>query len=638
MEFGFEHDRQDLKSDGTPGPTFQKFRLDERAAVRNAGSYIFDPRLISSNAGITVGLVQERNEFGGTASTRLGTLLGYSFDSAILPEKPYSLFLFANRSQNVITQPFGGRSDLTAENRGATLWLRELLLQSTMTFSGRQEVAREDTTVAGQTVRRDERRTVGSFDLTRGFEVADLSARYEFTDLEDRANRIGSFRAHEGSLFYSRDFGEDLNKRWDSRVRFFDRSGFAKSTFLDVDESLRIDHAENLFTDYRYLLSRVTGIGGTTTTHTGIARVQHQLYRNLTTRLQADARFQSLPGGQRDVYGGQVDLAYQRGIPWGGRATVGLGGRFQLEDQRFRTTETFVPQESHTAATPFAVPIPLNNAFVLAANVVVTKTAFGPVPPFCLPAPPGPPTPLAPGRDYTLQVVGNTTQIVPLPCSPGVPGINPGDTIAVDYRFEVSPSLLFATQSWYTNLGVDFNWIALSYTHDQTDQHVLSGRDGRFLEGRRSDRARLDLRREGERWRAQAGAEFEHTDATRLSFTSWRFNQFLSYRLVWNLNVSVSASEAFFQFSRPARTSETYVARGDLEWNPLPGLLITGFAGLHVLRDSQIPMETFREAGVQARFSWGRLDVTPSYTFNTRERGTSESTEHRFLFRLIRRF
>jgi hypothetical protein len=627
-EVRFERDDQDTRIGGTSSE-FRRTRYEEQVGLRNRGFFIVDPRLFTGNLEGRFGLVQEDERVDREERFRNGTLLGYSFDGAILSDKPYVVTLFANRNQSVLTREFGGRSEITFENRGGTFRLREDSVLRDLGFpyfsavlGAREERLKEETTALGRTFRRDEVRTVLSYEASKGFETSDLSLRYEFADLDDRQGVIGSFRTHTAGLTYSLDFGPTLNRRWDSRLQYLNRTGRNPVTFFSADEELRLDHHADLVTDYRYLFSRNEAGVGDTTTHTGIAFLQHRLYESLTSRLAASGTLQDFPAGERISTYGEADFAYRRAIPRRGQLFAGTGGRYQIDDNRFRLPLVAVIDEPHTAPTPLGLGagFTLNNPFVVVSTIVVRNAVTG--------------VQATLGVDYLIVQEGDFTKIVPL--AGGV--IVGGDPLLVSYSFEVNPSLKFSTLSWHGTLGVDYRWIALTAAHRQSDQDRVSGKDGRFLDDRTSDSVRLDLRGDWDRVRAVATAEYQVEDSTRLDFTAWQFSQSVSYRPLLDLLLSLSSQESFTEFTRPRRRSESLSTRGTLDWSPLTGLFVTGFLGLRVFDDSEVPSETIREAGLRARWTFARLEVAPAFTWSDRERGVAETTNLRFDVRVVRRF
>lgn len=630
-----EYARQDTTTGGTPGPTFETFRTEERLSLRNAGAYFFDPRLVTFTLGGTFGLSQERLSFDSTTAKRSGTLVGYEAFIGVLSESPYSLNLFANRDQTITSQIFGGRTEIVRENRGGTLFAKQIYVPSTLGF--RQEVQTEETRTGTVVARRDETRNILTYQGDRGWEDSEASLRYEFIDLSDRVFPNLSYQSHEGNLYYSLEFGPELNRRWDSRMRLFTRTGTAELTTATVDETLRIDHTDRLQTNYRYSLLRVETVGGATTTNVVGFNLRHRLYESLTTDFHLDTIIATLPNGERDTYRGRLDFAYTKRLPWDGRLNVGLGGGMQYDENRFRVQETFVPQEAHTAATPLALPIQLASPFVVVASIVVTKTAVGPLPVGCI-APPGPPTPLVLGRDYTVRTAGDITEIVPIPCAGVIPGINPGDTIAVDYQVAVPTSLTFTTATWRADASVDYRWIRPYIIFERFDQNLVSGRDGRFLDDQRSDTIGTELRHDGQRLRANLVGEARRYTSRRVAYDTVRSNQFVGFTILPELTLTLNADEALFAYSQPRRQTRTVNGRATLNYALNGNLFAEAFAGMRLLKDTLVPTERITEAGLRVRWTLRRIEVEPTLQFFDRRRGEADIKDFRAMLRMIRRF
>jgi hypothetical protein len=632
VEMGYAGDRQQTRSDGIPVNDFEHRRLRERLGIRNQGFSVLDPRLVTGSLGLTFDVFRDRDSFDGTQTSRRGELTGYAFDSTFLADKPYNATLYANRNQNSLTQPFGGRTDVDYENRGVALRLREdSFLRDwgmpyfSSTLRTYQEHVKETTTGLGQTFERDELRNVVAFDGHKGFETADLDLRYELNDLENLAFPAGSFQTRTGGVNYSQDFGPGLNRRWDSRLFYTDRTGLSPTTLLTADERVRIDHYRNLFTDYRYLGTRIETQVGTTDTHEGIFHVQHQLHRNLTTDARVSALRQEFPAGTRSNHAGQLDFTYQRSLPWEGRVFAHAGGRRQIDEVKASTSQINVVDEPHTAPAPLGAGAGflLDQPFVVVATIVVVDTQGG-----------GRVT-ATPGVDYDVVQEGNLTRIVPLL---GSPRIQAGDPLAVSYTYEIDPSIKYSTDSAWLNAGADFRWIAFSVGHEQSDQTLLSGEDGRFLEDRRKDTAQLELRGFWATLQAQAGAAFTRYDSTRLAYTQQRFNQRVSFRALPNLLLALNAEESSTDYTLPERRSQAHSLGLTLDWLAPGGWSTTTFVGRRVYKDSVLPEETIDEASFKARFVYGKLEIVSLVALNDRTRGTFETIDRRFDVKLIRRF
>lgn len=632
MELGFAAERQQTRSDGGPRLDLRHRRFRERLGIRNQGFSILDPRLFTGSLGLSFDLFQDLDRSEGAATSRQGTLVGYAFDSTFVAEKPYSASLFANRNQSSLTQPFGGRTEIELENRGAVFRLREdSILRDwgipyfSATGRAHQERTAESTTGLGQTFRRDELRNVLSVEGRNGFETADLDFRYEFSDLENRALPRLGFQTHAASLNYSLDFGPTLNRRWDSRLSYFARTGLGPMTFFTADEQLRIDHYANLATDYRYLFTNIDTQAGTTSTHNGVFHAQHRLYRNLTTNALLSGIRQELPAGLRNTYAGQLDFSYQRSLPSTGRLFAHAGGRRQLDDNDLEASQVNVTDEPHNAPSPLGggAGFLLEQPFVVASTIVVVDTRGGAR------------LPTTPGVDYDIVAEGDLTRIVPLPTSLV---ILPGDPLAVSYTYEVDPSIEYSTASWWLNAGVDLRWVAASFGHEQSDQTQRSGRSSPFLEDRRRDTAQVELRGAWNAFEGRAGAGYLRYDATRLAYTQQRFSQFASYRPWRNLVLALNAEESSTQYTLPVRRSESQSARLTLDWFAPGGWWVTGLAGRRVFKDSSLPTETVNEASLTARLTYGKLDLATGLTVSDRTRGAFRSNDWRLEARVTRRF
>ncbi len=627
--------RQDTNTTGQAGSRFEDLQAQEQLTLRNTGAYFFDPRLATLTLGGTFGLNQERLSFNGSSDTLNGTLWGYEGSLNILPESPYSLNVFANRNQTINNQVFGGRTESIQESEGASLYAREIYIPSTLSVL--HQNLNNETTSGTVTAQQDQTITAVAYQGNRGWENSEASLYYGFIDLTDHVFPNLSYQSNDVNLFYSLDFGPELNRRWDSRMRFFTRTGTTQLTTATVDELLRIDHTERLQTNYQYSLYWTETAGGATATNIGTFTLRHQLYESLTTTFGLQATIATLPNGEEYTYGGRLDLAYEKRLPGDGRLNIGIGGGLQYTDNHFQAPESFVPQETFTFATPFALPVLLKNPFVVVSSIVITKAAVGSLPAGCI-APPGPPTPLVLGRDYTLNTVGNFTEIVPIPCSGVAPGINPGDTIAVDYRFAVPTSLAYTTESWHANASVDYHWIRPYLIVQGYDQNLVSGHDGRFLNDLRWDTVGLELRSDGQRVRATILGELQNYTTREVAYNAVRSAQFMGFTILPQLTLTLTGSEAWFDYSRPQRHTQTFNGLLTMSYALGANISATATAGIRYFQDTLAPTERSLEAGLQVRWMFRKIEVDPSVGVFDIRRGNTTTKDFQAMLHIIRRF
>jgi hypothetical protein len=640
-----EYDRETSKTKGAPRSTFQDTVAQEILTLRNPTIHIYDPRLLTLSVEGSFGLFQERltETNGQVGDFHYGTLVGYDLLLQVLPGEPLALRLFANRTQSHLPVARPGASEIETENRGGTVEARWLPVPSTLTV--RQELIDEESSVDGVVGRQDETRTYVTYEGFRGFVDAELDLRYEFLNLDDHVFPSLSYQSHEGNFGYSLDFGPESAWHWDSRVRGYTRYGGSYqgvastnlTTFL-VDELLRIDHTDTLQSNYRYLFVSTDTSAGRADTHTATIGVRHQLYESLLTLGTAENIYQDFEDGYKEVASTRLDLQYTKRLPWGGRLRANLGGSFSYEEDRFDKPETFVPQEIHFVTTPFALPIRLRNAFVITSSIVVTKTAKGPLPVGCLPTP-SPPIPLVAGTDYTVRTVGSITEIVPVPCSTSVVGINPGDTIAVDYRFAVSPDLSFITLGWRADVDVDYGWIRAYAAYDSSNEQRVSGFAGPFLDDLWIALVGVELRHDGELLTASALGEVRRYDSTQLAYDTIRFAESVSVGL-WgrDLILSLVADQAQDEYRSEDRTSRRVTGRATLTYLPSSDLLVEASVGAQYLDDTLFPTEQVWDAGLRVSWKIRKLEINPSIFYYDRRRGDVDTSELRAMLQVIRRF
>jgi hypothetical protein len=631
LAFGLERDRTHA-SDGTLDIESKSRRAREGFTIRNEGAYFVNPGLAAANLALSLGWTQDREFGNGTPDSHRATLVGYALDANIFAALPYNGTLYANRTRNLLYAPFS-RSEVAFENRGAIFRLREdsplkergwPYLSATLTAE--QQHTRETTTSAlGQAFSSDEQRTILRADARKGFETADLALHYEFANIHDSTIRNATFRTQSASLDYSLDFGPTLNRRSDTRLYFSTRSGENPINTFTVNQSLHIDHLENLSTGYRYLLTRTDTQAGAPTAQSASFDLTHVLYRNLTTTGQLAASHQDVPAGTLDSASGQLGFKYQRALPWNGKVFAGTSGRATVNDNRLQSSQINVTDEGQSAppALGAGAGFLLNQSFVVASSIVVVDTRGGARLPTAL------------GADYEVFPEGNLYRIVPLATSAV---IQAGDPLAISYTYEVDPALKYRSTSRAVNIGVNFNWISLSIGHEVTDQTAISGQSHGFLQDLRRDTAQLELRGAWNAFQGQANVGTLRHDSTRLAYTERRYGELFSYRPARALAFSLRADRTMTDFTLPVHQTDARSAQLTLDWYAPGGWTTTALLARRVYKDSLQPMETINEASLKARLVYGLLDFTSALTASDRTRGGFETAIWRLAFTAIRRF
>lgn len=629
---GLDTGRDRTRSDDATADIDSKPRRTlEQVDVRNNGYYYLDPRIFSGNASVTLGRISDSFETNGRPLREHSSLIGYGLDATALSGLPYGGNLFAHRNQSVNWQPFG-RTQLDSANRGLALALREdsPLRDRGLPFlsaSARLEQQHtQETTVSalGQSFHRDELRKLLTLDAHKGFETGDLEVRYDHDDLRNPAFPQTNFKSRNAGLNFSWDFGPGLSRRSDSRVLYSSRSGANPLTLMTLDERLRIDHYQNLSTDYSYLLTRMDSLAGRAESHDAAFGVKYRPYRDLSTDGSLNMTRQSLPGGTRDSRFGQANLQYRHEAAERRSVFASASGRYQLNDNRMVTSNIQVVDEGQAAPTPLGAGsgFALNQPFVQAGTIVVVDTRGGALLPTVL------------GLDYEVVQEGSTTRIVPLPTSAV---ILPGDPLAVSYTYSVDPSLEYSTVGESVRAGVDWRWITFTLGHERSSQRKISGQQDLFLQSQRKDSAQIDLRREWDRGRAQAGLGWVRYDSTRLVYSQRRFTPLISYRPTRTLTLSLNGDWTATNYELPLHRTSARGLRASADWYANRWSLTAGI-GRRIFQGSQQSTEAINEANFGARFTYGKLDFSAGFMFAGRHRDPVETSTWRLNFLAIRRF
>lgn len=649
LELGGEYNRE-TTSTGKEERRFQNIRFDERLRLRNRG-FIFDPALLTFSGATTLGLLQDRSSTEGKGTSTLGRALGYSITGDLLTEKPYSLFTFANRSTDRITRDFG-RSDIFSENLGSTLYLKYDLFPSRLGY--RRELFEDAFRSLGLLTTRGEKRDTIFYSGNREWDFSSLDLDYQMSRVKDQ---FFSFLDHTDHRFdgrYRLEFGEELNKFFNSSLNYQARSGQTSFSSLSANQSLALEHSERLASSYSYAFNQAAAVGAQVTSHRGTSALNykplenltsrfnlagslsslpagnqetismsggltHQLYKSLTTSLDLRASLGFLPDGQQTSYGQGLSFGYTKQLPGEGRLSAGLGLAYDISDNRFENAERFVFQEK--LAARFGVPAMLAQSRILSDTILVTDLTGSTV--FRL------------GVDYILSPFGDFTEIIILPTG----AIADGQTLLVSYRHIFSPSAKFSTLTWNYNVAADYKWINPYYSHQSTVPKLISGQDASLLEGETTDVLGLRLSWRNTKLNINLLNEYKKFDSPRLVYSLYQFSQFVGYIPTPTTSITFSSGQSFQNFTFPQREFTSYNGRVSFGWNPLfwP-LSLTSFAGFRTFQGAVKATSYDLGLKITSSLTYGSTEISPWAEYNVTT--WNQTTTRGFLMgvRVLRKF
>jgi hypothetical protein len=637
--FTYGGTRQEFGGSGTASPASTTQIATQYVNVRNQGFSILDPRLITGNIGVTLGLDQVKQQSGDIGQTQRGTLDGYAFDATFFGQKALNAKVWADREQGYSTLSFGGNTKTTISSAGAALnlfqssWLRdaEILPFFDATLQAFQQHTLQQYDFGGVTSADDQIRNVVRFDANNGTETSDLHLHLEYVDFQYPTFTTGSYQSHGASVFYSGDFGANLDMTWNSVIGYDDRVGDIPLQTATISQSLDVFHNSDLRSTYAYNLYQQDSNGLNIVNQNASANVVYTLWRNLTMTASAIGASNRYPNGTVRGATGSVGIDYSRVLPCGGQVFGSAQGSYAHVSDNLATGEVPVIDQAYSAPPAFGVGdgFALNNPFVLADSIVVVVTRGGAR------------IPTTVNVDYTVTTRGNQTRILVLPTSIV---IQPNDPLAISYLYQLPTQASYNTSSQSGTVGADLGWIGLTYNHTQTQAPQVTSGSVTFAGNSTTDTVTGALRGNWNVLTAGLNGVFLNYDSSTLAHKDKTVSAALGYQpfYVFGVNVSVGWSQA--DYSIPVHRSGNTNGRIDLNFFAPP--LLTGydvltatvFALRNKLTDSQIPTQTLNQFGGTLNYTLGKLTLAANARYGDFTIGTGTTKGTQFNLSINRRF
>lgn len=524
-------------------------------------------------------------------------LLGYGLEATLLPYKPYTVDLYARRQSSVLTTSLAPATESETEAYGATLRLKYRVLPTNLSYA---HATTEQTGFYAAHEERDEMR------LNLRHERKDSDTRFDMSQVNRDRTTAGATLSNDnlyGSLLNNYRFDPRGRVQLSSMLSYRDsRSNVSQSSGYLLSEALNWRHTRRFSTNYSLQYSHDDNDGLKIDRTLVSAGLSHFLYENLTTT----ASVSGSRGSQGDSnYGGNLNFAYQRRIPWG-MITASLGQDYRINkpgEGLIRTTETLA-----IAAGDSAV---LANLNVVVATISVTD---------------GLGSPQVLGVDYDIQVVGDSVRIINLKGAPV--------TFVVTYDYQ-SPTFDSATYGQSFGIGLQLwdTWrINYRYSHSQQE----------FLAGIRPDVLAEDTRHTLDtdfRWRwSTTRFLYEDSESTiGLAMTRWRVEEGVNFQPTPTSFLGGSAYYGRTTLKDTGAEDTFYGLRGDYQ-RLLSGNSRVKFEALYAAIDGTT-VKTI-DKGVLAgwEWTWGiwRADATYRY-LNQEDQVSGQTRSRHTLFFGIRR-
>jgi len=580
--------------------------------IESAG-WIYHPALFSYSFGFQPQMKQqiEIHDPGDRGSSKY-YLEAYNLDATLLQLKPYTLHMFGRRHQDPVGNVFTGTTEAETDTYGADLSLKYQVLPTTLSYS------HIDASQRGYYSSDEDRDDYRLF----------MRHNRKKSTTQLNANYSDNVRTSDGVTTRTKSTNNELRNDYnitdDRRIvlnsnltyRWTDSNAFESSN-LRLFERLNWQHRPKLRSNYRFIYdSQDTDTFDRETTTLG-AGLTHQLYENLTTRIDANAFFSDFTGGQEDSYDGSIDFSYRRPVPWGAiNLDAGFGADYTT--RQYDTEDEYIAIINEPHVLRDADITLLNNENVDQDSVVVTDSTGS--------------ITYVENTDYTLEAMGSFTRIIRTTFG----AIANGQLVLVDYRYFSQPA--YDDIVYGQKYGLSFQFrdaMRLAYNFYRADQDILSGTppDNPVDDTIHRAEARLWWR-----W-TDTRLLFEDSDRrSSISTSSWRAEEQLIFRPDPRLFLSLTGHFGFTRIKENDETNETYGLSAEADWQPKPWwrLHLESY-GTRISGDSEKTLDVGLYAVSEANYRIWTSRV--SYRFVNQEDDITDQGRrtHKFIFELIRR-
>jgi hypothetical protein len=462
--------------------------------------------------------------------------LGYFLDAHLLRQKSHSFKLFLRQSRNEFN------STLSPDNVSETDIARTVWIIKNKLFPTTVTVEKNDTTFDDFFSSRDDS-NIFRIESKYVSDKHQLNLLSEYVD-QLREIDVQLIDAKRSLLNMNSHYMFSDSTRLTSTIFTLDsQSDVSDSRSFLWSERLMLQHRPKLRSEYNARFDSRKNNNFHSDTQFLSGALEHQLYENLTTRIDLYTSRDDFDNGEIDVSEADLDLRYRRKIPVGMLAITG-GYAYRVEDNNIDATSSQILNESHVlvgTAQEFLAKSNIDVSSVIVTDI--TKTTI-----------------YVQGIDYFLGVVGESVVI-----ERGLfGGISDGETVLVDYVFATQSPFKSDRRSARFGINLDL-WqiLQLHYNFSRVKEDLISGIRPSDLADDRIQRVGASLR-----WRwSTTTAEYERRETIRTPLTRRQIQQAFVFRMSRAMSFGASASYSETDFKDTGSDTQTVGIAGNLRWD-----------------------------------------------------------------------
>lgn len=535
---------------------------------------------------------------------------GYSIETTWLKSKPYTISLKSSRDRRDDLSSIA--TTVTTESKAdmAALQLSYPVLPTTISYSDTETITEDffRTEFSQQRWQLESRQKTARSDSK--LTISDMTQRRVIRGSSSESDRFLVFLSNNIAFAGGARLITNLN-----HVELISEdSSSSESKNTSINSNLTMPHRDNLNSNYGLSLNKndIQDYGSRSASLQ--AGLRHRLYENLTTTVGASTGKTKFEDGDISSYGGTLNFAYVRRIPWGS-VDMNFGVSERIQDDQVQSDFVQVRGESGTFEG-IATTIILENINADPESVELTDstgTIF-----------------YIEGIDYQVETVGRSTVITRDPFA----GIGDNATVLVNYRFtsKLPAKTGFSSRSYGAQLTVWDKKLRFYFRGNELEERLIEGPAERELRYDKTERAGAQLNLRWSITRIEVEDRESNTTPIKRRVLSQNFN----FRPKPNLSINFGA-----QLNRTELkdTGEKYTARGinaGIGWS-------IGRRGGHLRagafrRDNR----NAEEKGLRVNYRWrfGQWFPLLRYEYTDEYNGFADETRKRELiyFEVKRRF
>jgi hypothetical protein len=564
----------ELEQEHHTGPEYER-RSDHitkrlRLAFRSQG-WIYHPALVKFSVDLRPQFIWKTWQRDTTESKRDEKMLGYSIVTNWLSAKPYNLVVGSQRRRSEYSAATATDVVNVSRSDHVTLNFSQAKLPTKISYRDQTTDSEGFFSTSNESKR---------WQVTSALNVGDHQTRL-VAQREEFVRRIkGSENwSEQQGVFLTDNYKSPNGNMLTSSFRVTENtSRLTDSTRIGLTSSLRLRHRDNLSTSYNFNFTEIDERQYSADTKSMSAVLTHRLYENLTTSLHANGSKAVHNSGELNSYGGGLNFAYSRRIPWG-VLSVGLGGGERVSDDQRVAVFAETRDESHTFVG-ISTQIILDHLNIDVDSISIRNTS-------------GQVTYVR-GIDYEVQIQGRAVVIV----RDIFAGIADDETVLVDYRFAADLPAKTGVSTVNSSLGlVLWQKLSLSYSRNRVKQRLIDGAAPATPISHSGTRFSASFQFK----RSRTRFTMEDRDSTVIPMKGWTFDQSIDFGTSHSVSWGLSASISEFELKDTGNKTRQNRLNANLSWR---GRERKSFRTQVFFGNVQSEDRHTREKGLSANYDW----------------------------------